>query len=114
VIRRIFGEVQPEKIPHRQRIRRAPGDAALGIDAFEVADQQQPKKVPDGDPGRPHPVRLEPGTLRFHEVIEFVFARHLVQPPIKWVTRGPSANGSLRHIVGCRARLPVPIDSSEA
>ncbi|MGE5244498.1 MAG: hypothetical protein ACM3SQ_09760 [Betaproteobacteria bacterium] len=29
------------KVAQRQRIRRAPGDAALRLDAFEVPDQQQ-------------------------------------------------------------------------
>jgi len=47
--------LQPEahKAPHRQRISRAPGDAAFRIDPFEVSDQQQPKYRPASKLGRP-------------------------------------------------------------
>jgi hypothetical protein len=37
--------VQPDaqKIAQRQRVRRPAGDAALGVNALEIADQQQPE-----------------------------------------------------------------------
>jgi len=40
VVRRHVVQIQPKEIPQCQRIGRAPGDPALGVDAFEVANQQ--------------------------------------------------------------------------
>ena len=37
MIRRCIWEGEAQKVPERQRIRRRPRDAALGVDAFEVA-----------------------------------------------------------------------------
>jgi len=54
--RRVVGwlvtETDPEKIAQRQRIFGAPGDAALRVDAFEVANPAA-GSIPDGNPGRP-------------------------------------------------------------
>ena len=43
MIRRRLRQHQPEKLAQRKRIRRTPRDRALGVQAFEVADQQQPE-----------------------------------------------------------------------
>ena len=40
-----FGEAELEELPQRQGIGTAPADAALGIDALEVADQKYVKIV---------------------------------------------------------------------
>src|SRR3954463_11344066 len=59
MIRRRIWQHQPEKLAERQGIRRTPRDGALGIQAFEVSDQQQ-SKVASGRQTRPADlVRIE-------------------------------------------------------
>jgi hypothetical protein len=53
VLRRRLPEPQPQKAAQRQRVGRAPRDAALRINPLEVADQQQPEDVPGRRLGRP-------------------------------------------------------------
>src|ERR1700680_1339443 len=42
----IAGSAQPQETADRERIGRAPGDAAFRVEAFEVTDQQQPEVAP--------------------------------------------------------------------
>jgi hypothetical protein len=46
VIGRGLVQPQPQETADRERIGRAPGDAAFRIEALEVADQQQPEVAP--------------------------------------------------------------------
>ena len=52
MIRRRLGQHQPEKLAQGKRVGRAPRDGALGVQAFEVADQQQ-AKIASGRQTRP-------------------------------------------------------------
>jgi hypothetical protein len=46
VIRRGFAQFQFQKLAQRQRVRRPPRYAALALDPFEIANQQQAKISP--------------------------------------------------------------------
>ena len=48
----VRSSVRPRGSAQRERVRRTPRDAALRIDALEVADQQQPE-IGTGTSGRP-------------------------------------------------------------
>lgn len=87
VVGRRLVEPEPQEIAQRQRIRRAPGDAALRVNALEIANQQQPE-IDARWQARPTHLRIKSGALGFREVIEDVFAQQLIQAPIKRVTRG--------------------------
>ena len=82
--------VQPDaqKIAQRQRIRGAPSDAALRVDAFEIADQKQPEIDARGQAGPTHRLGVKGGALRFSEIVEAVLAQQLIQPPIKRMAGG--------------------------
>jgi dihydrofolate reductase len=77
-----------EKVAQRKRIGSAPGDPALGVDAFEVANQQQSEIDPGGQAGAAHRGGVEAGTLRFDEGVEAVLSQQLIQPTIEGMTRG--------------------------
>ena len=63
---------RPHETADRQRIGRPPRDAALRVDAFEVADQQQPE-IPARRQTRPaHDRGVELATLVFDEPVEAV------------------------------------------
>ena len=51
VVRGHVVQIQPQEIPQCQRIGRAPGDPALGVDAFEVANQPPASEGIRGLPG---------------------------------------------------------------
>ena len=46
-------EAEPHEAADRERIGRPPGDPALGVEPFEVAEQQQPEVPPRRQAGRP-------------------------------------------------------------
>src|SRR5204863_4521707 len=75
-------------VAHRKRIGSAPGDPALGVDAFEVANQQRSEIDPGGQAGAAHGGSVEAGTLRFDEGVEAVLSQKLIQPTIEGMTRG--------------------------
>jgi hypothetical protein len=108
VIWRRLVQPDPQEIAQRQRIRHAPGDAALGIDALEIVDPQQPKMDPWRQSGPAHRLRIKAGALRFDEIVESMLAQQLIQAPNGSLAAvGESVVGT--HIVGCRSRLPLPI-----
>ena len=53
MIRRRFRQHQAEKLAQGKRVRGAPRDRALGVQAFEIANQQQPEVAAQQSPGRP-------------------------------------------------------------
>ena len=61
------------------------GDAALGVNALEIADQQQPEIDPRRQSRSAHRLRIKASALRFDEIVEPVFAQQLIQAPIKRV-----------------------------
>ena len=79
---------QPQKTPDRQRVRRAPGDAAFRVDALEVADQQQAEVAPSRQARATHHRRVEAVTQALHEPIEVVPVEQRRQPRRR--TDGPA------------------------
>ena len=59
MIRRRVWQHQPKKIAERKGIRGAPRDGAFGVQAFEVADQQQSKVAAGRQPGSANLVGVE-------------------------------------------------------
>ena len=88
MIRRRLVHRQPQKTPHRQRVR-APGDPAFRVDPFKVANQQQPEVDPAPGSAVPSPARRTSRTgLR----------------QIDRSRRRPAA-----HSAACRRDAPVPL-----
>jgi hypothetical protein len=92
-----------ETIAQRERVRRAPRDAALRIHALEIADQQQPKIDPWRQTGSAYRVGVERGALSFGEDVESMLAQQLIQARVERVTGG-CREIRRRHP---HARLPV-------
>src|SRR5437867_12968220 len=61
---------QAQEGAHRQRVGRAPRDAALGVEPFEIADQQQAEVPTRGEARPPHHRRVERSTLLLDKAIE--------------------------------------------
>jgi hypothetical protein len=78
MIRRRVRQHQPEKLTQRKRIRRPPRDHALGVQPFEIADQQQPEIAPGRQP-RPATVGVESLAQAFDEAVEIVLVEDLIQ-----------------------------------
>jgi hypothetical protein len=74
VVRWRLVEADAQTIAQRQRVRRAPRDAALGVNALEIADQQQPETDSRWHSRPAHGLGIKPDALRFDEIIEAVFA----------------------------------------
>jgi hypothetical protein len=80
-------KAEAHEVANRERICRAPGDAALGVEPFEVAEQQQPEVPPRGQPGAPHHRRVKRLTLLLGEPVEASFIEDCVQPYVERMTR---------------------------
>ena len=95
-------EAQSQKAPDRQRIRRAPRDAPLRIDPFEISDQQQPEVRPGARLGRPIHRRVKGSAgLCYERVLKPSASSN----PVASGSRVPMA---MRHSVStrpCRRRL---------
>ena len=75
-----------EEVAQCERVRRPPRDAALRIDALEVANQQQPE-IDARRQARPaHRDGVERGALGFGEVVEPMLAQQLIQSHVERVT----------------------------
>ena len=87
VIRRCRIEAEPHEAAHGQRVRGAPRDAALGIEPFEVPDQQQ-AEVPSWWQTRPtHHWRVELPTLLLREPVEAGVVEDGIQLGVERVPR---------------------------
>jgi hypothetical protein len=84
---------QPEKLAQGKRIGRPPRDRALRIQAFEVADQQQPEISSRRQP-RPAVVRVESLAQAFDVVVEIVLIEDLIQ------SRVERMRGTPRQVLG--------------
>lgn len=74
MVRRRAVQPDAEKIPQRQRVRRAPCDPALRVNAFKVPNEQKAEIDPGGQAGSAHRRRIEFGALPLDKVVEPVFA----------------------------------------
>src|SRR5260370_408546 len=86
MIGRRFVQRDIQKRPQCQRILRPPGDPSLGIDPFEIADQQQPKIDPWRQAGPPLLLRIKPPAQPLHKVIEMDSLQQLVNAGAKAAT----------------------------
>ena len=84
VIRRRLWQHESEKLAQRKRIGRSPGNRALRIQTFEVADQQQPE-VTAGRQAGPALVGIEPLTEPLDEAVEVVLIEHLIESRVEGV-----------------------------
>src|SRR3989454_10320882 len=80
-------EAEPHEAAHRQRIGRAPGDAAFRVEPFEVPEQQQSEVPPWRQSRSPHYRRVERPTLLLHEPVEAGLIEDGVQARVERVTR---------------------------
>ena len=85
VIRRRFIQREVQKLANRERVRRAPGDAALGIDALKVADQQQPKVHTGRQTRAPHGLDIKRPARPFNELVKLLLVEQCVHTSIKRV-----------------------------
>src|SRR5947209_8621555 len=87
VVRRPLLQTQPQERPHGQRIGRAPRDAALRIDPFEVPDQQQPKIPAGRQTGLSHGRCIKSPTLVFDKPVKTVGFQDRIQPRVERMPR---------------------------
>ena len=81
--RLVHGDAQ--EAPNRQRVRRAPGDTALRVNAFKVPHQQRAKIDARGETRPATGGGVEPVALPFHERIEAVGVQQGVHSTIERV-----------------------------
>ena len=88
--RRVIGrglvQRQPQETADRERIGRAPGNAAFRVEALEVADQQQPEVAPRRQARPPHDRGIEAATQVFDEPIEIVGIEDGTEPHVERMT----------------------------
>src|SRR5262249_20270441 len=91
-------EVEAHERSHGERIGGAPGDAALRVEPFEIADEQQPEVATGRQTRSPHHGRVEPLTLLLSESIEARRVEDRVQPGVKRMPRRDrQLGGSHKH-----------------
>ena len=83
MIRHGIFEAESHEAPHRQRVRRAPRDAALRINAFEVPNQQQPKVATRRQTRAAQHGRVKDSTGVFDERVEAVGIQQRVQSRVE-------------------------------
>lgn len=88
VVRGRLVQSDTQKIAQRQRVRRTAGDAALGVDALEITDQQQPKIDPRRQSRPAYRLRIKAASLGFGKIVEPVLAQQLIQATIKRLACG--------------------------
>ena len=80
-------EAQSQKAPDRQRIRRAPRDAPLRIDPFEISDQQQPEVATRRQARAAQHRRVKGSAGLFYERVEVVGIQQRVQSRVEGMPR---------------------------
>ena len=96
--------------------RRAPRDGPLGVQAFEVTQQQHPEVPARRQARAAHAVGIELGALGLDEGVEVGVVKDAIQPLVERVPRAsPQVPVVATHIVDCRAclrRFPMAIRDS--
>ena len=67
MVRRRLVQLEVQKRPNAQRVGDAPGNRPFRIQAFKVAEQQQPEVAAGGQACPADPVDIERGALGFDE-----------------------------------------------
>jgi len=78
---------QSQKVSQPKRIRRAPRNAAFGIQTLEIADQQKPEVNARRQPRAPHPGRIKLRTDLLHKVVKPVIRQNGVEAFVKRMRR---------------------------
>jgi len=87
VVRRRVGQGVTQKLPHADRVRHSPGNAALRVDAFKVAHQQH-SEVDSRRQGRAaNRLGVELLTHTLDKPIEATPTQDLVQPAVEGMAR---------------------------
>jgi hypothetical protein len=105
---------QPEKLAQGKRIGRPPRDRALGVQAFEIADEQQPE-VAARRQSWPAIIRVEPLAQALDEAVEVVLVEDLIQSRVERMGGARGRWWVATHIeacFACRRRLPIAIGDS--
>jgi hypothetical protein len=89
VVRRRLVRRQPEEVAQAQRIRQAPRDPAVAVDALEVAHEQRPKVVPRRQARPAHHRMVEARAHLLGVPIEAVLPQHAVERPIERMAGRP-------------------------
>src|SRR5687767_8745481 len=85
MIRGRLRQHQSEKVTQRERIGCPPPDRALRVQAFEIADQQQPEVAPGWQP-RSTLIGVEWLAEPFDVTIEVVLIEDLIEPCVEWMS----------------------------
>src|SRR5580658_6163379 len=84
MIGRGLAQFETEKRSQRQRVGRAPRNSALGIDPFEIPNQQR-TKVNSGREARTPDFSVETLASRFGKAIKSALVQQPVQTLIEWM-----------------------------
>ena len=94
---------QSQERPQRKRVRAAPLQTALAVDALEVAHQVPPEIAPGRHRGRAHPGRVIRPAARLGKGVEAALDQHRLQAVIKHMTR------RARHLRPAHHQVPLTI-----
>ncbi len=96
MVRRGLVQLQVQKLPNTQRVGGALGDRALRVQAFEVAQQQQPEIPPRRQTRATDVVGIERGALRVNERVDAPVVEHAVQPLVEGMPGAPAGDPTSR------------------
>jgi hypothetical protein len=97
-----IAQPEPEKIPQRQAVGAAPLQAALAVDALEVAHQMHPEVAAGRQRPRPHDRGVVRPAELLDEAVEPGLPEHRLQPVVEHVPR------RLRQLVPGHQHLTLP------
>ncbi len=103
MVRHTIPALQPQKLPQRQRIRAAPFQPALRVDALEVAHQVHAEIAPRRHRRRSHPGRVIAPAGRLGEAVEAALDQDRLQTVVKHMTR------RARHLRPAHHQVPLTI-----
>jgi hypothetical protein len=105
VVRRGVLKPDVQESTNRQRVCGAPRDAALGVQAFDVADQQHAEVAARREPGAAHARRVEAAARVLDVAIEARRIEDRIEPGVE---RMPRAGAQLRRRNPERCLLVLP------
>ena len=80
-----FLQLEPEEAPYTQRVCRAPSDAPLRIETFEISEKQHPEIAPRRQAWTANLASIEPLAERLDVPVEVGFVQHLIQSRVERV-----------------------------
>ena len=86
MIGRVLIQTDPQELPQAQRIGGSPGDPAFGIDALEIANQQQAEIRSRRQRRTSILVRVELGAFGFGKLVELLLIQQFVQTRVERMT----------------------------